>query len=126
MSKTPKYIRQPIVSVLGHVDHGKTSVLDYIRGTTVVARESGFRPKVRHPKEIPQQRPTIYRLPTACRKLFPETWAFSFFHIQESRHPLLHEPRMRQGTKLHRRLLQGESIWNGQLLAWTGDFVEYQ
>jgi translation initiation factor 5B len=34
-------VRQPIVSVLGHVDHGKTSFLDYIRGTTVVSREAG-------------------------------------------------------------------------------------
>ncbi len=41
MSVSKKYIRQPIVSVLGHVDHGKTSFLDFIRGTTVVSRESG-------------------------------------------------------------------------------------
>jgi len=41
MSGSPKYKRQPIVSVLGHVDHGKTSFLDFIRGTAVVSRESG-------------------------------------------------------------------------------------
>lgn len=34
-------VRQPIISVLGHVDHGKTLLLDHIRGTTVVEREAG-------------------------------------------------------------------------------------
>lgn len=44
MSKiTPKTAtpRPPIVVIMGHIDHGKSSLLDYIRKTNVVAKEAG-------------------------------------------------------------------------------------
>ncbi len=39
--KNDRKIRAPIVTLVGHVDHGKSSILDYIKHTNIVSQEAG-------------------------------------------------------------------------------------
>ncbi len=61
--------RSPVVAIMGHVDHGKSTLLDYIRKTNIVDSEAGGITQHISTYEVhlaEGKRITLFRYPWSC------------------------------------------------------------
>lgn len=97
MTQRERKLRQPIVVVLGHVDHGKTTLLDKIRGTAVVKKEAGEMTQHVGASLIPAS--VIERIAEPLKKVIPFKLEIpGLLFIDTPGHELFSNLRMRGGS----------------------------